>query len=115
MLEFVRDEVNPDLFFWTGDNSAHNVWDNTNDEVTAYVVNVTETIKQEFAGTNITVFPIQGNHDTWPVNVQDFSKAGINVPINDFKSSWTDWLDDDALKEFGKYGYYSQDLKLLNG
>jgi len=58
MLEYVRDTVKPDMFIWTGDNSAHNVWNNTNDEVTAYVVNITETIKDIFADTTITVFPI---------------------------------------------------------
>jgi sphingomyelin phosphodiesterase len=29
MLEYARDEIKPDGLFWTGDNSAHNVWDNT--------------------------------------------------------------------------------------
>lgn len=57
------------MLFWTGDNSAHNVWSNTNEEVIDYMVNITETIKQQFADANIAVFPIQGNHDTWPVNV----------------------------------------------
>lgn len=28
-LRFVRDDIKPDMMFWTGDNSAHNVWANT--------------------------------------------------------------------------------------
>jgi len=28
-----------------GDNSAHNVWDNTNEEVTDYVKNITADLK----------------------------------------------------------------------
>lgn len=107
MLDFVRDEVKPDLFVWTGDNSAHNVWSNSNEEVTAYVVNITESIKNAFKGTPITVIPIQGNHDTWPVNVQDFSSPDINVPINSFMAHWADWLTPESLKMFAHYGYYS--------
>ena len=30
MLEFVRDEIKPDVMFWTGDMSAHSVWENSN-------------------------------------------------------------------------------------
>jgi hypothetical protein len=46
------------MFIWTGDNSAHNVWDNTQEEVTAYTVAITEEIKSYFADSNITVLPI---------------------------------------------------------
>jgi len=58
MLDFVKEEVNPDVFFWTGDNSAHNVWSNTNEEIIEYVFNITETVKEIFEGTNISVYPI---------------------------------------------------------
>jgi sphingomyelin phosphodiesterase len=44
MLDYVRDEIKPDLFFWTGDNSAHDVWENTDDEVISYVANITDSI-----------------------------------------------------------------------
>lgn len=44
MLSYVKNSVKPDLFFWTGDNSAHDVWKNTNDEVISYVKNITLTV-----------------------------------------------------------------------
>ena len=44
MLEYVRDEIKPEAFIWTGDNSAHNVWDNTEEEIIEYTVNITQTI-----------------------------------------------------------------------
>jgi len=93
MLDFVREEIQPDLFFWTGDNSAHDVWMNSNEEVIGYVTNITNTIKQTFEDTNITVLPIQGNHDTWPVNVQNFEIPNANIPINAYKEIWSEWLD----------------------
>ena len=33
MFEFMRDELKPDVLFWTGDMSAHSVWENSNQEV----------------------------------------------------------------------------------
>lgn len=50
---------------------------------------------ESWDGTNITIFPIQGNHDTWPVNVEDFSAPNINGAINGFKSVWEQFLDPD--------------------
>ena len=33
MFEFMRDEIKPDVLFWTGDMSPHSVWENSNEEV----------------------------------------------------------------------------------
>jgi hypothetical protein len=69
MLDYVKEEIKPDLFLWTGDNSPHNVWANNDEEVLMATLNITRIIKEHFDSSNITVYPIQGNHDTWPVNV----------------------------------------------
>lgn len=115
MLTYVRDEIAPDMFFWTGDNSPHNVWGNDNQEVGNATYNITVAIQAAFKQSNISVYPIQGNHDTWPVNVQDFSVADSNIPINEFSGSWAQWLDPDTLNAFTDYGYYSTALKLRDG
>lgn len=72
-------------------------------------------IKEELAGENIAFYPIQGNHDVWPVNVQDFSKPNSNAAINGFSPVWEDWLDSSAMTQFKKYGYYSMPLKYKDG
>lgn len=46
------------MVFWTGDNSAHNVWSNNENESVAYTVKVTEMIKAAFDGKDVTVMPI---------------------------------------------------------
>lgn len=97
MLNFVKTEINPDILFWTGDNSPHDVWENNNADVTMSTVNITNMIRDAFKGTNISVYSIQGNHDTWPVNVQDFSKPNTNIQINGFTPAWRDWLDGESL------------------
>jgi len=59
MIEYINDEIHPDALMWTGDNSAHNVWDNSWDEIINYTNNITYTIKDTFGpNTDITVLPI---------------------------------------------------------
>jgi hypothetical protein len=60
--------------------------------------------------SKVQVFPTLGNHDTWPVNVQDFSEPNSNYAINHIKTSWVDtnWLTEEEGEQFGKYGYYSK-------
>lgn len=44
MFDFIgknQEQLKIDFITWVGDNSAHNVWDNTNEEVTDYTVNIT--------------------------------------------------------------------------
>ena len=114
MFEWVannQEELKTDFITWTGDNSAHNVWDNTQEEITQYTVNITQTLKDALGpDSKIPVFPIQGNHDTWPVNVQDFTSSNSNWAINHFKDSWTseNWLSKEEAEVFAQYGYYSK-------
>lgn len=68
-----------------------------------------------FSPYNVTVMPIEGNHDTWPEEIESFAKPGINAEINNFKDSWANWLSEEAYTQFGEYGYYSQAIELLNG
>lgn len=58
MLDYIVDEVKPDVMFWTGDNSPHNVYENTVEEVTNYTVHVTQMIKAKLDSTDISVIPI---------------------------------------------------------
>lgn len=58
MLNFVRDEIKPDMFFWTGDNSPHNVWANDVEEVGNATYNITLAIQAAFDNSNISVYPI---------------------------------------------------------
>ena len=114
MFEFIG-SLQQDLDFvtWVGDNSAHNVWDNTNEEVTEYTNIITQMLKEAMGeDTKVQFYPSLGNHDTWPVNVQDFSTPNANYPINHIKGNWTakNWLSSEQAEIFSKYGYYSKPL-----
>jgi len=111
MLEHIATTHEVDSIFWTGDNSAHNVWSNTNEEVTNYTLVITEAIKAAF-DSSIPVYPSLGNHDTWPVNVEDFSAPGINYQINKITEPWAEWIGEEAAAEFADWGYCSVPFKL---
>jgi hypothetical protein len=93
MFDFIaknQDTLKTDFVTWVGDNSAHNVWSNTNEEITEYTELITKMLKDQLGSIpDIDFFPIQGNHDTWPVNVQDFGVGpGKNLAINRLKTDW---------------------------
>ena len=113
MMQFVVSEIAPDAIFWTGDNSSHNIWSNTVEEVTNYTETVTNVIKNALKDTDITMLPMHGNHDTWPVDEQDFASPNSNYSINHIKDYWREWLDEDAYEKYGEYGYYSMDISTL--
>lgn len=69
MMKHIAETVKPDLFFWTGDNSSHNVWSNSSQESVDYTNLVTQLIKESLQGLDIPVYPSLGNHDVWPVDV----------------------------------------------
>lgn len=77
MFKFWKNEINPDVIFWTGDMSPHSVWENSNQEV----ADVNTVIHTELFETfpDKIVYPLQGNHDVWPVNVQSFNEPSYLV------------------------------------
>jgi len=44
-LDYIVSEIKPDIIFWTGDNSAHDTWETTSDEVIAYTFKLTQMLK----------------------------------------------------------------------
>ena len=94
LMDFIVDDVTPDVIFWTGDNSSHNIYNNTEDEVIDYTLTVTDMIKEAIKDTDITVLPLHGNHDTHPVDEQDFEKPGVSNPIKAYSETWAEWLGD---------------------
>ena len=62
-FHFVRDMDNqtmPDLVMWTGDNVAHDIWNQTIHKNTEATIKVTEFIKTHWPEMPIIVSP--GNH-----------------------------------------------------
>ena len=52
---------------------------------------------------HIEIYPVVGNHDTWPVNTEDFRRPDTDFNINDLKEIWKGdtWLSDKESEVFG--------------
>ncbi len=67
-LEEVK-KLNLDFIIWTGDNTAHDIWAQSQ----SYNINFTTVLTNKLKNaTNATVIPAMGNHESYPVNVYDY-------------------------------------------
>ena len=57
MLNFIKDEVKPDVLFFTGDMTPHNVWDNSEEEILFYLNELSQEMIDLF-GKDFPVFPL---------------------------------------------------------
>ena len=48
LLDHIAKDLKPDMLLWTGDNNAHNVWENTQEEVTEYMNVISSMINASF-------------------------------------------------------------------
>lgn len=58
-----------DLIIWTGDNTPHDIWQQTHSYNINYTVWISNLLRKH---TNVTIVPTMGNHESSPVNVYDF-------------------------------------------
>jgi hypothetical protein len=64
MLEYISNEVMPDVVFWGGDSVPHNVDSLSLESNVAIMRNTTKIVSDGLKG--LRVFPTIGNHDTYP-------------------------------------------------
>lgn len=116
MFQYIADVIQPDLLIWTGDNSPHSIWENDLEEVIMATTNVTNMIRKTL-GDKVPVIAIQGNHDSFPSNNQDFSKNNTYAVLKNYSQIWQEagWLDSKEAAEYERYGYYSKTLKIKGG
>jgi len=101
-----------DFILWTGDNIAHDIWNQTQDTQTVNTYDITQEIMKYFPNT--TVYPMFGNHEAYPGD--DFDTVGNESDwlLASLSDMWKPWLDEQALETFRKNSYYSTVNKKLN-
>ena len=114
MFHYIRDmneSIKPDLVIWTGDNVAHDIWNQTVHKNAESTILITEFIKTHWP--EMPVFVTPGNHEFFPVNVETFDVS--DQPILELLAEhWVDWINEEDLEQFKKYGYYSLPLKTIS-
>jgi sphingomyelin phosphodiesterase len=103
MFDYIQQQFNPDLIFWTGDNVPHDVWAQSVQENTDATLNITSILKDKFPQAQ--VFPVVGNHEPFPVNAIDFNDKDSYM-LNAFADAWSEWIPAEDLITFRRYGYY---------
>ena len=107
MVEYIGQLPNqPDLVFWTGDNIAHDIWNQTAHKNAGYTIVMTNWIKKHWG--DIPVFATLGNHEFFPVNVMRFDD--VHPILEQISEIWKDWLDEESYHNFRNYGYYTMPL-----
>jgi sphingomyelin phosphodiesterase len=64
-------KLNLDAIIWTGDNTPHDIWQQSQSYNINFTVLLAERIRK---ATNATVIPAMGNHESFPVNVYDYGR-----------------------------------------
>lgn len=107
-LKFISSEIKPNIIFWLGDNMHSPSWNITKASEIETITKITNLFKNEF-GEKVEVYPVLGNHEGFPTDM--FNSKDINNEewlLNDTANLWKNWLSDEAIEEYKKYGYYSQ-------
>uniref|UniRef100_A0A7S3NWK0 Sphingomyelin phosphodiesterase n=1 Tax=Euplotes crassus TaxID=5936 RepID=A0A7S3NWK0_EUPCR len=93
----------PDFIVWTGDNPDHGIYKDPKISTEATVI-ITDMINAH--SKNTTIFPIHGNHEFDPMNIQDFSLE-VDPVIQIVANAWKHWMTEEANAEYLKQSFYS--------
>ena len=85
-LSYIKDVIKPDGVFWLGDSVPHDLGDLTGDDIANQIKEIANEIQESLGG--IKVYPILGNHDSFPMNNFSFSTPRANPVVNDYMSSF---------------------------
>lgn len=98
----VKEAGEPDFIVWTGDNVAHDVLKSAFESAESTLL-ITQYVKENYP--NAIVYPIQGNHEFSPMNLQDLSEEN-NMVIDMISNVWRDWMTPDVYEQFRKKSFY---------
>ena len=100
-----------DLILWTGDNTPHDVWAQSQ----SYNLNFTSIISEYLRRhTKTRVIGAMGNHESFPVNVYDYQGQRETMLIGGLAEAWRPWLDEQAYQSLRTKGFFSISIPELN-
>ena len=96
-------ELKPDFIMFTGDNIAHFVWGDEQDDVYNITKIIINEIQKEI-GIDIPIYPCIGNHEIVPVD--EFISSNKDF-LNNMTEIFKRYLSNEAINSFRENGYYS--------
>ena len=94
---------NIDFILFTGDFSAHDVWEINQDDIIRITQISVDTIVEEI-GEEITIYPAIGNHEKAPPDVFFGSET---VLLHGLSKIFKKYLTQEAYDDLSEYGYYT--------
>ncbi|GAB6027684.1 hypothetical protein CHUAL_001924 [Chamberlinius hualienensis] len=98
-----------DYIIWTGDDTPHNIWNQTKQNSIDILQTVGTYILKYFPG--VPVFPSLGNHEGIPVNSFPVHDGKSSSPMSwlyeALSESWARWLPKETAATINKGGYYT--------
>ena len=98
-------ELEPDFIIWTGDNSEHNNWNSTQEEIYEATTAIRDAIDEAF-GKSIPVYPVIGNHEIYPNDLWESGNEEIFANLGEIYKDY--FFETQALDSFKQYGYYTE-------
>ena len=105
------EKMDLDLIIWTGDNTPHDIWDQSQ----SYNANYTTLLSEKFRRhTKTPVIPSMGNHESFPVNVYNYKGEREMLLNGAMATAWEPWVGQKAAEQIRNNGFYSVTLPHLN-
>lgn len=103
-------KIKPDFILFTGDNSAHNVWEVTQKEIIHSTELSLKEIEKIF-GKDTPIYPTIGNHEKAPPDIFFGSET---ILLHGISKPFRKYLTKEAYDSFSQYGYYTMIHKNTN-
>ena len=110
-IEYIKTHFQIDFALWTGDNTSHDIWQQSYERNLENTKVITNLFKNSL---NFTFFPVIGNHESFPVNVYDFNSDREKIFNKNYADLWKDWIGNDAFNTYSNFSYYSSYKKEMN-
>lgn len=101
---------NTTMILWTGDNTAHDIWDQSQPYNNNFTVQLSSIMQAEI---DAFVVPSAGNHESYPVNVYEFNSSREDGLKQALADSWQKWIGVVAAKHLLEQGYYAITIQQL--
>jgi sphingomyelin phosphodiesterase len=102
LIEFIQ-KLAPDFILYTGDDPAHDVWEQSKDKNVASMIAVMSALTQAFP--TLPIFSAVGNHEAFPVD-QFFGPGADSWLYANLSRAWANSLAEDAFHTINYGGYY---------
>ena len=93
------------MIVWTGDNIAHDIWHQTQENQTLNTYDLTEEILNYFP--DVPAYPMFGNHEPYPADQFDTSGKTSSWLTEELAEMWKPWLDEKAVETFRNSSFYA--------